>query len=152
MDDRDLNKTIMSMSLNSKLVAMEMQVTKREAKMKFKAKQIAQQRIKILFQQAKETFRENPQLSRRYIEIARRIAMATRMRLPTVYRRQICKSCHSLLVQGENCRVRIRQRREPHVVITCLSCGHKTRMPLRQKQEGKKIEQNNHQDETPRTA
>ena len=142
----------MSMSLNSKLVAKEMRVTKREAKMKSTAKQIAQQRIKILFQQAKETFRENPQLSKRYIEIARRIAMATRMRLPTVYRRQICKNCHSLLVQGENCRVRVRQRREPHVVVTCLSCGHKTRMPLRQKKEKNKIEQNNHQDETTRTA
>jgi ribonuclease P protein subunit RPR2 len=142
----------MSMSLNSKLVAMEMRVTKREAKMKSKAKQIAQQRIKILFQQAKETFRDNPQLSKRYIELARRIDMATRMRLPTVYRHQICKSCHSLLVQSENCRVRIRQRREPHVVITCLSCGHKTRMPLKQKKERNKIEQDNHQDETTRKA
>ena len=101
--------------------------------MKSDAKQIAKQRIQVLFQQAKKVYRDNPQLSSRYVATARKIAMAARIPFPTVYKRQVCKNCHVLLVQGENCRVRIRQEREPHVVITCLSCGCKTRIPLKKK-------------------
>jgi ribonuclease P protein subunit RPR2 len=101
--------------------------------MKSNAKQIARQRVNILFQQAKNVYRDNPQLSSRYVATARKIAMAARIPLPAEYKRQICKKCNTLLVQGDNCRVRIRQKRESHVVITCLSCGCKTRIPLKQK-------------------
>jgi ribonuclease P protein subunit RPR2 len=101
--------------------------------MKSDAKQIAKQRIQVLFQQAKSVYRDNPQLSSRYVATARKIAMAAKIPLPMVYKRQVCKNCHVLLVQGENCRVRIRQKREPHVVITCQSCGCKTRIPLKKK-------------------
>ncbi|TRO46945.1 hypothetical protein E2P47_05135 [Candidatus Bathyarchaeota archaeon] len=104
-------------------------------KMKSDTKQIARQRIQILFQQAKKSYRENPQLASRYILNARKIAMAAKIPLPTLYKRQICKKCNTLLVQGDNCRVRIRQKREPHVVITCLNCGSKTRIPLKKKKE-----------------
>jgi ribonuclease P protein subunit RPR2 len=103
--------------------------------MKSNVKQIAQQRILILFQQAKKVYNDNPQLSSRYIATARKIAMAAKISMPTLYKRQICKKCNTLLVQGNNCRIRTRQKREPHVVITCLSCGHKTRIPLKKKKE-----------------
>jgi ribonuclease P protein subunit RPR2 len=118
--------------------------------MKSAAKQIARQRIQILFQQAKKVYRDNPQLSSRYVETARKIAMAAKIRLPTVYRRQICKNCNMLLVQGANCRVRIKQKRELHVVVTCLNCGYQTRMLLRKKKEKERLEQNNYPNETPR--
>jgi ribonuclease P protein subunit RPR2 len=118
--------------------------------MKSAAKQIARQRIQVLFQQAKKVYPDNPQLSSRYVETARKIAMAAKIRLPTVYRRQICKNCHMLLVQGANCRVRIKQKREPHVVVTCLNCGYQTRMLLRKKKEKQRLEQNNYPNETPR--
>ena len=103
-------------------------------------KQIAKHRIRLLFEQADMVYKGNPKLSRRYVETARKIAMSARIRLPTEYRRRICKNCNSLLLVGDNCRVRIRQRREPHVVITCLSCGYQTRILLRKKQEKTKIE------------
>jgi ribonuclease P protein subunit RPR2 len=99
-------------------------------------KQIAKQRIQILFQQAEETRRENPQLASRYVEVARKIAMAAKIRLPTKYKRRICRNCNVLLVLGDNCRVRIKQRREPHLVVTCLACGHQTRVLLRKKKGG----------------
>ena len=101
--------------------------------MKPHTRQIAKQRIQVLFQQAKYVYRNNPQLASRYIEIARKIGMAAKMRLPREYKRQICKNCNKLLVPGDNCRVRIRQKREPHVVVTCLNCGCKTRILLRKK-------------------
>jgi ribonuclease P protein subunit RPR2 len=106
--------------------------------LKSKPKQIASQRIQVLFQQAKKVYPDNPQLSSRYVETARKIAMATKIRLPAMYKRQTCKNCNLLLVQGDNCRVRIKQKREPHVVVTCLNCGHKTRILLRKKKGGNK--------------
>jgi ribonuclease P protein subunit RPR2 len=118
--------------------------------MKSVARQIAKQRIAVLFHQAKKVYRDDPQLSSRYVERARKIAMAAKLRLPTVYKRQICKNCNMLLVQGDNCRVRIKQKRESHVVITCLNCGYQTRILLRKKKEKQRLEQNNYPNETPR--
>ena len=120
--------------------------------MKSTAQQIAKQRIQVLFQQAKSVYKSNPKLSSRYITTARKIAMAAKVRLPTTYKRQICKNCNMLLVQGDNCRVRIKQKREPHVVITCLNCGCKTRILLRKKREKVKLEQDNYPNETSRQA
>ena len=113
-------------------------------------KQIAKQRIDILFEQANEVYNANPELSSRYLCMARKIAMAAKIRLPIDFRRRTCKNCNSLLVYGQNCRVRVRQKREPHVVITCLKCGWQTRIQLRRKKEKKEIEQNNNTDETTR--
>ena len=113
-------------------------------------KQIAKQRIGVLFEQAKEVYKTSPDLSTRYVGTARKIAMAAKIRLPVDFRRRTCKNCNSLLVHGDNCRLRIRQKREPHVVITCLSCGWQTRIPLRQKREKKEIEQDNDPNETAR--
>lgn len=98
-------------------------------------KRIAMQRIQRLFSLARETFNEDPSLAQRYVDIARRIAMAARVHLPTEYRRQICKYCKSFILPGVNCRVRIKQQREPHVVITCFKCGKQTRIPLNKKEK-----------------
>jgi len=96
-------------------------------------KRIAMQRIHTLFRLANETLHEDPSLAQRYVDAARKIAMAAKIRLPTEYRRQICRYCKSFILPGVNCRVRIKQRREPHVVITCLKCGKQTRIPLKEK-------------------
>ena len=112
-------------------------------------KQIARQRITILFEQAKRVGRNDPKLAAQYVLSARRIAMAARIRMPVDFRRQTCKECNSLFVHGVNCRVRVKQKREPHVVVTCLICGKKTRIMLRKK-ELNEIEQNNYPNETPR--
>ena len=112
-------------------------------------KHIARQRIQILFDQAKQVGKINPQLAIQYIKSARKIAMAAKIRLPVEFKRETCKRCNALFVQGYNCRVRIKQKREPHIVITCLSCGNQTRMLLGKKKEQNELEQNNNQNETP---
>jgi len=101
-------------------------------------KQIAMERIHTLFRLAKKAVREEPELAQRYAQIARRIAMRARLRLPAEYRRLICRHCKSFIYPGVNCRVRVQQRREPHVVITCLVCGRHTRIPLRVRKAKKK--------------
>ena len=106
-------------------------------------KQIACQRIAILFEEAKKVGRTDPKLAMQYVASARRIAMAARIRLPAEFRREACKECNSLFVQGVNCRVRIKQIREPHVVVTCLNCGNQTRIRLKQKEEQNQVEQDN---------
>jgi ribonuclease P protein subunit RPR2 len=113
-------------------------------------KQIARQRIQILFAEAKKIGKSDSKLATQYVESARRIAMAAKIRLPIKFRRQTCKNCNAMLFAGNNCRVRVKQKREPHVVITCLNCGNKTRILLGKTKEQKLIEQNNNQNETPR--
>lgn len=98
-------------------------------------KQIAKQRIRILFSLAKDIIHEDPALAQRYADSARKIAMAAKIRFPKEYRRQVCKHCKSLILPGINCRLRVRQRREPHIVITCMNCGKHTRIPLARKEE-----------------
>ena len=109
------------------------------------AKQIARERVQILFQQAMRMYKTDPQLARSYIGTARKISMAARLRLPAAYTRRICKNCNTLLVPGESSRVRIKPTRETHLVVTCLKCGSLKRIPMRPKSKEKmEIEQNNH--------
>jgi len=100
-------------------------------------KQNALERIHALFRLAKETIHENPEQAQRYVCIARRISMATKVRLPKEYRRQICKRCKKFILPGINCRVRIQQHREPHIVVTCFLCGGHTRFPLKNRRKTK---------------
>jgi ribonuclease P protein subunit RPR2 len=103
-------------------------------------KRIAMQRIQTLFRLAKETIHGDPALAQRYVDIARKIAMAAKVRLPREYRRQVCRHCKSFILPGVNSRVRIKKRREPHVVITCLNCGKHMRIPLKTKKEQNSFE------------
>jgi ribonuclease P protein subunit RPR2 len=100
-------------------------------------KRIATQRIRRLFRLARETIHEDRALAQRYVNMARKVAMAARIRLPKEYRHQVCRHCKSFMSPGVNCRVRIKQRREPHLVITCLNCGKQTRIPLKLKEKPK---------------
>jgi ribonuclease P protein subunit RPR2 len=113
-------------------------------------KQIARQRIQILFEEAKKIGRTDSKLAFQYVASARKIAMAAKIRLPAEFRRETCKECNSMFVQGLNCRIRIKQKREPHVVVTCLNCGNQTRILLKEKKEHKQLEQDNDSNETPR--
>ncbi|MCL1978123.1 MAG: hypothetical protein FWG55_08520 [Candidatus Bathyarchaeota archaeon] len=103
-------------------------------------KQIAQQRIDILFEQADAVGKTNPPLAAEYIKTIQKVAMSARFPLPPKYKRRICKHCGALLIVGFNCRVRIQQKREPHIVATCLNCGYNSRILLRKKKERVEIE------------
>ncbi len=92
---------------------------------------IAQQRIQILYRQARHVYTRDPELSRRYTRLIRRISERTRTRLPEEVRRGICRGCGTVLIQGVNSHTRVRQRREPHVAVTCHTCGHVHRIPTR---------------------
>lgn len=91
------------------------------------------ERIRILFEQAEQAFKEDPALANRYVELARRIAMRFNIRLEKRQKRRICKKCHAYLVPGESCTVRTSSKRQA-VIVTCGICGHAMRFPyLREK-------------------
>ena len=103
---------------------------------------IARERIRLLYQKAISIHSNERDLANRYIQIALKIAQRMRIKFPIEYKRNICRKCKKLLLDQSI--VRIRQKREPHVVITCKNCGYKTRYNLNKK----KSISNNHNDTT----
>ena len=91
-------------------------------------KQIARERIDLLFKTAKETYKENPSLSNRYVEIARKIAMKAQINIPSNLRKKFCRKCFSYLVPGENCRVRTRNKM---LIYYCTKCKNIMRFPYK---------------------
>ena len=96
-------------------------------------RKVALERVKTLFQLAHANAHDRPDLAQRYVEMARRVSMRTRIHLPLDYRAQICRHCKKFILPGTSSRIRIQTRREPHIVVTCLYCGGKTRIPLKGK-------------------
>jgi len=81
-------------------------------------KQIAKERIKILFSLAKK----NPKRSRRYIFIANKISMKAQIPLKS-YKENFCKHC-LVYFTPNNTRIRIKNKVR---IKTCLECGKETR-------------------------
>ncbi|MFW9767617.1 MAG: ribonuclease P protein component 4 [Candidatus Thorarchaeota archaeon] len=96
----------------------------RRSRPRAKAKRLTQARVNILWEQAQEEVRRGrPEIARRHMFNARKIAQKTRTKLPRYMSRRVCKACGTVLVPGENCRVRIRHNRSRHMTVTCLTCG-----------------------------
>ncbi|NVM54947.1 MAG: ribonuclease P [Candidatus Helarchaeota archaeon] len=90
-------------------------------------KKIASEQIIVLFEQAKQIFKEDPGKSQRYTDMARAISKKCKARIPGQYKIQICRHCKSYLMPGKNCRIRIRSNKKRHMTITCFNCKKSTR-------------------------
>lgn len=101
-------------------------------------KQVVLERIRILFKQAGESFREHPERSRRYVEMASKLSMRYNIRLPPSLKRRFCKSCKAFLVPGVNCHVRTSPS-QGAVIVTCGECGHVERYPYRRERKSKAV-------------
>ena len=99
---------------------------------------VARERIEILIGQAKEMAEKNEDLSRRYVDLARRISTRTKTRIPSDVKRYLCKGCGIALVPGHNAKVRLHARNSG-IVITCLSCGRLRRYPVNSRINSKKV-------------
>src|SRR5262245_47483824 len=91
--------------------------------------EIARERIEILLGEARRSLDQNPALSRRYTELAKKISMRTKVRIPSQQKRYICKACGLPLVPGKNARVRVVPGNS-RITITCISCGALRRYPF----------------------
>ncbi len=80
---------------------------------------IVLERIQTLFEQAQENFSLDPKLSDRYVQLARKLAMRYKVKIPSKYKRQYCKHCYSYLMPDKTCRIRTHNG---HLVYYCLKC------------------------------
>jgi ribonuclease P protein subunit RPR2 len=97
---------------------------------KAKQKEIAKERVKILFKQAEEVFPKNKALANRYVTLARKVAMKVKIRMPLELKRKFCKHCYKFLMPGVNSRVRTRDGK---VIISCFECKKFVRIPIGKK-------------------
>ncbi len=88
---------------------------------------IANERIDILFSRAELEFARHPELSNRYVEIARNIAKKFNIHIPLELRRKFCKKCGSYLVPGNNLTVRLLSK-EKKVIRTCEICKNEKKV------------------------
>ena len=95
---------------------------------KHKQKEIAQERIVILFHQAEKVFSQDKTLSNHYVDLARKIAMKVKTRIPTHLKRRFCKHCYKYLKPGINSRIRTRAGK---VIISCFECKKFMRIPIK---------------------
>jgi ribonuclease P protein subunit RPR2 len=82
-------------------------------------KKIARERINVLFKEAEENFSLDKKLANRYVELARKLAMKYRVRIPSEFKRRYCKHCYSYLMPSKNCRVRTK---DGMLIVYCLEC------------------------------
>jgi len=109
---------------------------RKHQKKPFEERKIALERIEILFREAKSVFKDKPELSNRYVELARKIAMKSKVRFPRELKRRFCSHCHSYLVPSGNCIIRLQKSR---VVYTCLNCKGVMRFPYIKEQKLNRI-------------
>ncbi len=74
-------------------------------------------------------------IARSKLRMLKRLAMKTGIRLPRKYKRLLCKKCGELLIPGRTVRVRVKSRRQKHVVQTCLNCGYMRRFIINRKKD-----------------
>lgn len=98
------------------------------AKKKQEEKQLAKEHIQELFAQADAAFKERPDLSHRYVQLARTIQMKYKVHMPRPLKRKYCKHCYHYIRTGSNGRVRIR---EGVLTIYCDNCKKFTRIPIK---------------------
>uniref|UniRef100_A0A7J2TJW3 Ribonuclease P protein component 4 n=1 Tax=Archaeoglobus fulgidus TaxID=2234 RepID=A0A7J2TJW3_ARCFL len=94
---------------------------------KEKEKRIAMERISYLIERAEKFKKIDYELSRRYIELARKISMKYRVRISKKYKLMFCKKC---LYPYRSDRFRVRIHKSS-VIITCLNCSSIRRFQLR---------------------
>ena len=92
--------------------------------MKNSKKEIATQRILILFDNAVSNARNNPKLAERQAQIARQISMRFKIKMPWQIQTSFCKKCKKFIVPSISSRVRIGRSSVKSIRITCNFCNH----------------------------
>lgn len=98
---------------------------------KEKARKIAFERLKRLLKLAEEVSKSERKLARRYVEIAFRLKMKHKLKIPRRYRLRFCRKCFTFWT-SETLRVRIKKDRIEYI---CLVCGFRRRIPKRKREK-----------------
>ena len=92
--------------------------------MKNSKKEIATQRILILFENAVSNASKNPRLAERQAQIARKISMRFKIKMPWQIRSSFCKKCKKFIVPTISSKVRVGRTSVKSIRITCYFCNH----------------------------
>lgn len=92
-------------------------------------KRIALDRVQRLMEFARRHAAERPELAMDAGKLIIRICRKARLRLPTKYRRLLCRKCGTPFYIPGSFTVRIRDRRSTHATIRCKVCGYIKRIP-----------------------
>ena len=93
-------------------------------------KKIAKERIDILLGLAKKEFKKNKERSKRYVSLARKIALRYNIRQDKQEKNQFCKNCFILFIPGKTFQTRLDSKTKT-IVIKCLNCNKIYRRPYR---------------------
>lgn len=92
-------------------------------------REIAQERIGVLFSLAdSEALRGKFTLSDRYVQLARRIGMRYKVRIPKEFKGRFCKYCDCYLLPSKTSQVRTNPLHH-RVEVLCLKCGRRMFFP-----------------------
>tara|TARA_B100001750_G_C15291832_1_gene487726 strand:- start:431 stop:742 length:312 start_codon:yes stop_codon:yes gene_type:complete len=92
--------------------------------MKNSKKEIATKRMKILYNNAVLSARNNPELAQRQALIAKKISMKFKIKMPFELHSSFCKKCKKFIVPNISSRVRVGQNNVKSICITCNFCSH----------------------------
>lgn len=96
---------------------------KKSAERREIAKRIAKERIERLFSLARKRVEEGElEYARKYVQLAKRIAMKAQIKIPKELKESFCKNCFLPLIPGKTCKVRKTKKR---ITKICLNCGRK---------------------------
>jgi ribonuclease P protein subunit RPR2 len=96
---------------------------------------IAKERMDILFTLAMKEFPKNSSRSHRYVEIARDISKKYKAKIPQKWSRSYCKNCYKFLFPGKNSNVRLISS---EVHIKCHECDNVMIVPYKKEKKLKR--------------
>ena len=99
--------------------------------MKSTKKQIATRRIEILFNNALSNAKNNPGLAQRQAEIAKKISLKFKIKMPFEISSSFCKKCKKFIAPGIRSKIRLNSKPKS-IRITCLYCNHTYRKIISQ--------------------
>jgi RNase P subunit RPR2 len=91
---------------------------------------VARERIEILYELSRDEFKKDKALSKNYISTLIKISQHHKVRLDPKMKAMICKHCKLPLIEGENAQIRIiaSQKRK---IYRCKICGHTNTLKFR---------------------
>ncbi|MFH1240640.1 MAG: ribonuclease P [Candidatus Diapherotrites archaeon] len=99
---------------------------KRDNKGKNFVAKIALERIYRLFELADAE--KDKTRTKRYVELARKIATRNRVRIPQELKKKFCKKCGAFLKQGVNSKIRVTKS---YLCVTCKECENVKKISLK---------------------
>lgn len=99
--------------------------------MKAGVRELVIERMQILIQNAVSNARNNPELAQRQADLAKKLSMKYRVRMPYELRMTFCKKCKKFIAPGLGARIRLGRTSVKSVRITCKFCNHTYRKIIR---------------------